>query len=366
MSFFVYQGNLDPILEYQVLEEDGSPADINGKTVTLSMRLAGSEVLILDHVGVTVIDALLGKVEYAWQPGDTDQPGTHLVWVTVSGAEDQDAPEVAFPVYTHSVPWCSAADVARFGSITMPGGDAGALIDAALIASELLSELSARLFNIYRDTFRPINANCGCWGDTFASGIPPQYQWGLWAGGFWGWGSDGCVDVIGCTPIPRLLLAGYPVVDVNQVKVDGAVLNAGLYRVDEFSELVRTDGVWWPTCQNMLLPDTQPGTWSVDYTWGATPPRAGVLAAAELGAAIYPTLIGGDCALPLAVTALTRRGVRVERGLAGVFAKAMKDGGGFGLTLVDAFLRTYNPQGLTEQPTVWSPDQQPDPRRVNT
>lgn len=372
MGYFLYQGQISPSLLYTVTTGSGTVSDLTGKTVTLSYRLAGSDVLIVDHRAVTIFGAPTdGVIQFDPAAGDTDIAGTMLAFLTITPTAGlpEDTPEFSFSIYTHTVPWCSAGDVARASGISTPI-DGGDLLDAAVMASELLFELSGRLFSVHRETVRPCRSTCGCWtGGSFANGIPPGLlSWGAWglATGFWGWGWDGCDDQIGCDPLPTLELSGAPVQEINQVKVDGNVLSPTLYRLDEYDELVRTDGVWWPSCQNMALPDTAAGTWSVDYTWGAPPPTIGARAAAQLAAELYASLAGGKCSLPLAATMITRQGVRIDRTLAGAFAKAAKDGGGFGLTLVDAFLATYNPEGLTEQPSVWSPDVQREPRRVDT
>jgi hypothetical protein len=144
---------------------------------------------------------------------------------------------------------------------------------------------------------------------------------------------------------------------VLQVKVDGSVLDPSTYRVDEERLLVRlpnADGTnpGWPICQNMQLPDTQTGTWSVNFTYGIAPPSACLLAAKQLACQLGLAFTGAPCQLPVGTTKVSRAGVTIERGLLADWTK----GGSTGLALVDAAIRAYNPAGLLMQSSVYSPD----------
>ena len=160
----------------------------------------------------------------------------------------------------------------------------------------------------------------------------------------------------GCCHLSRVKLAGYPVRSVDEVKIDGAVIPPEQYRVDRYKWLVyladengRRQS--WPGCQRLDLDDTEADTFSVTYTYGADPPEAGILAAAELACQIATAATGGECALPPGTTRVTRQGITVD--LEKAQAALMS------LPLVSLFLATYNPAGLRRRSSVWSPDLQP-------
>lgn len=354
-GYFLYQGNLEPPLLYQI-KELGQPVDLTNKTVTFSMRTAGSSVLELDHVsGVTIIDAATGMVSWDWSLGQTDRPGEMLAWFTTAPNSDptqtQDTPEFDFPIFTHSIAWASAADIATCAGVdvTSPG-----LIEAAQWGTDIMQSLLARQFRgLTRDTIRPARVGCACWLSGSA-GLP--MFWGAW-GNYLGWGNVDVPTPLGCGPLNEYKLA-YPVREVTQVKVDGVVLDPSAYRVDENQWLVRvvpnaqTPNIGWPSCQNLAIPDTEPGTWSVTYVWGTPPPQLAVDAATALGCQLYLSANGKACSLPVGATKITRQGVTIDRGLMADWTK----GGSVGIPLVDAAIRAYNPNRLLMTSSVYSPD----------
>ncbi len=111
----------------------------------------------------------------------------------------------------------------------------------------------------------------------------------------------------------------------------------------------------WPRCQNLDLPDTEVGTFSVTYEYGVEPPLIGLEAAKQLACQIYLGCTGSDqCQLPTGATRVTRQGVTIERQF---FSRDPKTGAWrTGLPLVDLFLNTVNPGGLRRRPAVWTPD----------
>jgi hypothetical protein len=229
----------------------------------------------------------------------------------------------------------------------------------AIEASQVLYELSARLFaGQCEKTVRPcVNRWCGF--QVLSRGHIVDYGWEMgWNGwGWWGWDAwnQGC----GCTPLSRVLLSGYPVREITEVKIDGAVIPADEYRLDERRWLTRmadADGnvQLWPACQRWDLPDTESGTFSVTYRYGQDPPITGIHAAAQLGCELYRACTGGDCVLPSGATRVTRQGVTIERG--GFTQWGYKQNTWMtGLSLVDTFLNSYNKAGLMRRPSVWSP-----------
>lgn len=68
-DFYIKQGDTEPALEAQLMGPDGNPINLQGATVSLCM---GRHI----QAPTEIINAAEGRVRYAWQPGDTDLPGT--------------------------------------------------------------------------------------------------------------------------------------------------------------------------------------------------------------------------------------------------------------------------------------------------
>ena len=235
---------------------------------------------------------------------------------------------------------------------------------AAEQASHLLFELSGRIFSgeCGPKTVRPPCHGCSCGYQVLSRG----YVVGPWNydGGAYASLCDYCM--VSCAP-SRVKLSGYPVRSISEVKVDGVVVDDSLYTIWKRRYLSRLDDGHWPYGQNLTLADTEEGTFSISYTYGADPPELGMAAAAQLGCQLYaacdPSASGTECVLPTGVTRVTRQGITIEK-LAfttwaftrGRFARSGRAAGwNTGLPLVDAFLNTYNSNGLTRRPTIWAP-----------
>lgn len=154
---------------------------------------------------------------------------------------------------------------------------------------------------------------------------------------------------------------------IIQIKVDGEVLDPSLYRIDDWRYLVRLpdpEGVnpGWKCCQSLDLPDTEPDTWSVEYTYGTPPPPAGVAAAKLLACQLALACTGSeDCELPSSITSITRQGVTMLLLNPGEFF-----GGRTGLYQVDLFLTTYNPSRGRGPARISTPDIPRYVRRAGT
>lgn len=216
------------------------------------------------------------------------------------------------------------------------------LDNSVAAASEEMYEASGRRYaGLCQQTVRP------CKTDGIGCGVQVLSRGHLigWDGDSWS-GYD-----CGCSPLSRVKLAGQ-VREVTQVKIDGAIVDPSLYRVDEEMWLVRKDGGRWPRCQALSYDDTESGTFSVTYTYGQIPPVSGQQAATELACEIYRACNNDEaCRLPSGVTRITRSGVTIER----TFMARDADGvWRTGLPLVDLFLNRYNPAGLQRRATFWS------------
>lgn len=226
------------------------------------------------------------------------------------------------------------------------------------VASELLYALSGRQFGTCTETLRPCRKNCDPYMAWFQVDTYPLPA--LIGGKWYNLGCGICGDVCSCTEMSEVILPG-DVVSIVSIKMDGTPMVTGAYRVDNGNRLLRTDGGRWPACQNMNLPDTQAGTWSVTAVTGHPVPSGGSLAAGELACELSKALVGDTgCRLPRGVTQVARQGVTIN------YAKvtdALKEGL-TGLYLVDLFLHTYNPNGLVAPAHAYNID---DPtQRVQT
>lgn len=179
-----------------------------------------------------------------------------------------------------------------------------------------------------------------------------EYQQVLWSDirdGAW-YGTSPCRTAgCSCTPMRNVTLPG-KVAEVTQVMLDGGVLPPTDYRLDNGNELVRTDGLDWPTCQDMRLRDDAPGAFAVTYVPGVKPDAAGLWAVGVLACEFAKACSGEKCRLPASVTTVTRQGTSM------VFDNSMFSNMQTGIREVDAYVLSVNPYRLRTPSRVWSPD----------
>jgi hypothetical protein len=245
--------------------------------------------------------------------------------------------------------WIDGEDVAACCSVE---SSSGVLFeDVATTAYELLFELSGRQFvGSCEQTVRPCRDNCSCFPAqrlAYASGGSRL----LWTGAYWGYnGSAHC----GCGCLSQVKLSGYPVQSITEVKIDGVVVEPSEYRLDEKRYLTRMNDTFWPSCQDLSLPDSEEGTFSVSYVHGANPPQIAVSAAAQLACELYKECVGEVCAMPRGATRITRQGIVIEK-LAFTNWAFRERTWRTGMPLVDAFLSAYNSAGIMRRPVFWAP-----------
>lgn len=282
------------------------------------------------------------------------------------------APVSGGPQFGPWVLWCDPQDVIeRCGGAQ--GSDTGLFDGYCLSASQVLFEMGGRQHPGLSQptTVRPIGSTCGCWpwNETW-------HSWGQVAWGYWTfdsyvgrWGCEPESKWSGCEPVSKIRLAGF-VRSIVEVKIGGVAVDPTLYRIDEDKFLVRMrdpatpdENEWWPSCQILNLPDTEPGTFSVTYRYGIDPPQIAVDAAADLACQFWKATPagGGDCQLPQGVTRAVRQGVTIEKSLFGQWRKAKGGPWAVGIPSVDAYLNAYNPQGIRRRATVTSPMVSPLP-----
>lgn len=105
----------------------------------------------------------------------------------------------------------------------------------------------------------------------------------------------------------------YPILSVDEVRIDGVPMNTLDYRLDNSKWLVRIDGQPWPLCNSFGLPNTTSSEIQVDYTMGRTPPIELRMACGELVCELKKACEGSsDCSLPTSVKTIVRRGVAMD------------------------------------------------------
>jgi hypothetical protein len=228
--------------------------------------------------------------------------------------------------------------------------------NAKLAASQLMWSLTGRQFSVCQVTVRPCrrcqDACClpfdGFWS-TGSSGFP--WTPTLLPSGQWTNVSCNCQDQCSCINLSEVNLPN-PVCSIQEVKIDGVVVDPTTYRVDNFRKLVRLGSDVWPKCNDLTKPDTEVGTWSVKLQYGIAPPQLVLLAAAEMACEIIKGCVGQPCRLPQRVTSVTRQGISVSF----LDDMAFLDKGLTGMYFVDLAARTYNPGRLYRKPIIASPD----------
>jgi len=173
------------------------------------------------------------------------------------------------------------------------------------------------------------------------------------------WRNCGCAGGCSCKASCELVI-GTPVYIVDEVMIDGLVLDPSAYRLDRTHRgavLVRIDGECWPECQDMdAAPDAE-GAFVLTYQMGTPVPRGGQIAAGMLACQFAKACMGsGDCTLPQELQSLTRNGVEVQILDPAVLPEAVLTG----IAHVDRWVRAVNPGNLRSASRVLSPDLRPN------
>lgn len=232
-------------------------------------------------------------------------------------------------------PWVEPEEIADCCGITAGSDNADELTAAAESASGILYLLSGSLYP-----------------GTCERTVRPDEPALCWSPRVWIYGRR--------QRLSRVKLAGH-VTSIVEVLIDGATVDASLYRLDQNRYLTRMadpDGTpgRWPTRQRLDLPATEPGTFEITYEHGQQPPSAGIAAAAALACELYkacpaPGGSAGECKLPAGVKRIVRQGITVETITA---VATMLRKGATGLVAVDSFLSVY---GKPSRPSaLYSPD----------
>ena len=213
---------------------------------------------------------------------------------------------------------------------------------ALALASATLSRLTAYRVGQCPVTVRPQPQRAMCL-------LPSHYgQTGLYLPAL---GLYGSVVYTDRTQPWEIALPG-PITRLDEVKIDGSVQSLNDFRIEEKSRLVWQGAgeVPWPNNQDLRLPDTEPGTFSVTYLNTYPVDSLGAYAAGVLATEFAKACTGArGCRLPSGVTSIVRQGVSME-----ITQGAFPDGV-TGIREVDSFIALYNPRGRTQASRVYVP-----------
>lgn len=224
---------------------------------------------------------------------------------------------------------------------------------AVSMATDILWSLTGMRFGLCNVTLRPCRREC--FGTAFLDGLEPftdRYpRPALINGQFFNLACGGCPGTCSCSLVSEFVLPS-PVHSIVEIKIDGAPMPTGSYRLDNNRLVVRTDGGEWPLCNDLSLDSTEAGTWSVTATFGEVIPDGASLAMGALVCEIIRAANGEDCRLPAGLTQLIRQGVTLNFPDPGELFR----NGRTGIWLVDAFVSAWNPYNLRQKSRVYSPD----------
>jgi len=187
------------------------------------------------------------------------------------------------------------------------------------MAVELLWRWTNRAFGVCSIVARPqrtcYQSSFWGWGPYSGGSMSwhssPVSQWVLSGGdvsAFVACGTCGAIGTCTCTGMTSVKLPG-PVVSVSAVTIDGVDFPEVNWSLDN-GRLLRLDGSSWPATQNLELPDTEVGTWSVSYSIGHPVPVGGQIAAGVFALELAKALCGDSgCQLPQRVRSITRQGI---------------------------------------------------------
>ena len=223
----------------------------------------------------------------------------------------------------------------------LPTGSEAVSGSAVLVATEILWKKTGQRFGTCSQVLRPCASDC--FDNLLPRGIIPfslRYPFPYNYRGMWfNLGCGGCPGTCSCTVVHEAILPA-PVASIEEVKVDGVILDPSSYRVDDQRLLVRLDGARWPLCNDLNRNDTEVGTWSVTATFGEVVPDGGKLAIGELAMQIIKAMLCDEsCAFPTTAQSIQRQGVSMS------FFDPDRILGQdrIGLYFCDLFISTWNP-----------------------
>lgn len=239
-------------------------------------------------------------------------------------------------------PWLDAADV----ELCDPAAET--LPRALEVATWLLYFATGQKFpGVCTDRIRPCQQAAGAVQmlDYSTGGSRPLPVMG-------GCGCGGGISC-GCSVHSTVKLPGVPVIDA-EATIGGVVVPSKVVVRASGEYLLRTDGGWWPCCQDPTTADDAPGAFLVSYRYGLLPPPP-VIAATEFLACQFVASwctegdgSCGDCKLPQRLTQLTYEGATMTT----LDPFSFLENGSFGIAEVDYAVRAVNPSGMSRPAAV--------------
>lgn len=338
------------LLTYEFL---GGPLfDLTGTpTITITNLLTAAVVVGPTAVGVT--HPSTGVYNYIWDAAVV--PTQYLItWNGFAGVDPVQSTEIIEVVSSSTdtdepCSWALGTGCCDDWDTYTPELQAQATRYATLV----LWSATGRRYGVCQRVVRPCGRFCGASpGFYWSDGFWLPYIWnGIWRNCWCGDGGPSCYK---CRPDCQMYLPG-PVVAVQEVLMDGVVVDPNTYRVDDGVWLVRTTDVsdedCWPLCQDYNK-STGTGTLFVTYTQGRSVPGALLDAAKTLACEYAKACLGQACALPGRVTSVARAGVQVSM----VDVSTLLERGLTGIKTVDDVIRALNPNGLKGSTRFYSPD----------
>lgn len=214
-------------------------------------------------------------------------------------------------------------------------------------ASAILNFLTGRRVGGCPVKVRPVHDTraCGVFYDGQGGWTPGINLQGQWVNNM------GCAS--GCQHASCEVALPAPIGRVDEVKVNGSVIDPANYEIQNGLYLVwtGTGDCPWPAVQDTSRPDTEQGTFSVTYLNAYPVDRIGAHAAGTLALEFARACVNpNNCNLPSNVVSVIRQGVTYD------IQPGLFPDGFTGIKTVDAFIEMWNPRGLKQDSSVWSPD----------
>lgn len=140
--------------------------------------------------------------------------------------------------------------------------------------------------------------------------------------------------------------------EVEEVRIDGAIIDPADYRLDQATRTIHLRDRTWPLRQDLALEDTEPGTWSVTVTHGEDPPALLIGAAIDYAVELGKGCSGLACALPARAVSIAKQGITIDLQI----AQELLNAGRTGLASVDAALTAINPAAQRQRARFVSVD----------
>jgi hypothetical protein len=96
-DFELGQNDLLPPFPRQLLNTDGTAADLTGKTVLFRVQTPGCAPRWIESTG-TIVDARGGYASHDWAPAETLTPGICYVYAVVTAAGQEPRAYPVFPL----------------------------------------------------------------------------------------------------------------------------------------------------------------------------------------------------------------------------------------------------------------------------